>query len=214
MVKINLVEKGKLLLDRIYDLEGIIQWGGYFALFAIIFAETGLFFGFFLPGDSLLVTAGLLANTVGFNMYVLNILLIIAAVSGDAVGYYFGKKVGQTLFKREDSKLFKREYLLKTKIFYEKYGGKTILLARFIPIIRTFAPIVAGTAGMSYKKFAMYNIVGGILWVTSMIWTGYLLAVSFPRIIESIHILILVIIIMSFVPIFIEYWKHKKNEKK
>src|SRR5688572_16509349 len=180
-------------------LRQLITNGGVPVLFAIIFAETGLLLGFFLPGDTLLVMTGLLchAGVIQMGIIELNLILIVAAVTGDALGYYIGKKAGSKLYERPDSKLFKREHLLKTKSFYDKHGGKTIILARFIPIIRTFAPTVAGTVGMEYKKFAMFNIIGGVLWIASTTLLGYFLGATIPGIEKYLHYAIFAVIIVS-----------------
>ena len=186
---------------------------GYFALVAIVFAETGLLVGFFLPGDSLLVTAGLLAATqpeLGLNIVMLNVLLIPTAIIGDATGYAIGRRMGKTLFQREDSRFFKKKHLLRTQAFYEKHGGKTIVMARFVPIVRTFAPVVAGIANMPYRSFAIYNISGGIGWVTSMTCIGYFLGLSFPALTDHIELLALVIIFVSLIPVGIEYLNHRR----
>ncbi len=150
------------------DVRGLVQAGGYIALAIIVFTETGLMIGFFLPGDSLLVTAGLFAAKGDLNIVVLNLLLMTCAITGDATGYYIGKKLGPALFRKEDSILFKKKHLIATQEFYERHGGKTIIIARFVPIIRTFAPVVAGMAGMKYRRFTVFNIIGGIGWVFSM----------------------------------------------
>ena len=140
------------------DVKGLIQAGGYVGLTAIVFIETGLMVGFFLPGDSLLVTAGLFAAKGDLNIFYLNALLITAAILGDGTGYYIGRRLGPALFRKEDSLLFKKKHLLATHEFYERHGGKTIIIARFVPIIRTFAPVVAGVANMGYRKFALFNV--------------------------------------------------------
>ena len=201
----------RMLCDRLYNLPELLTWGGYVGLGAIVFAETGLFFGFFLPGDSLLVTAGLLAASGVLNILYVNVIVFAAAVSGDAFGYYFGRKVGRALFSREDSRFFKRKYVLKTKAFYDQHGGKTIVLARFIPIIRTFAPIVAGTAGMTYRQFAVFNVFGGLLWTVSMTSIGYFFIKLFPNLAAYVHVLILVIIVLSFVPMIVEYLRGRRK---
>ncbi|MFN0159413.1 MAG: DedA family protein [Bacteroidota bacterium] len=190
-------------------LEEIVLWGGYIGLFAIIFAETGLLIGFFLPGDSLLVTAGLLASQGFLDITWLNILLCIAAITGDAVGYYIGLRAGHSLFNRPESRFFKRSHLLKTKEFYDKYGGITIVLARFMPFARTFAPVVAGIAEMKYRRFAMFNIFGGIGWITSMTLLGYFLGRSIPGIEKKIEYVIAVVIFLSILPLIIKYLQHK-----
>ena len=209
------------LLDSITSLlssEGmkdVIRNGGYIALFLIIFAETGLLIGFFLPGDSLLVTTGLLIATgvVDMNIYLLNVLLISAAIIGDAVGYYIGRKMGQKLYEKPDGKIFKREHIVKTHEFYEKHGGKTIIIARFIPIVRTFAPVVAGAADMTYKKFATYNILGGILWITSTTFLGYGLGNTIPNVTDYLHYIIGIVILLSILPPIFEILKERKRRR-
>jgi membrane-associated protein len=193
----------------------MIAWGGYIVLFVIVFAETGLLIGFFLPGDSLLVTAGLLASTdaFGLNIGVLNALLIPAAIIGDAVGYSIGLRSGKRLLARPDSRLFKREHLEKTQAFYDKHGGKTIVLARFVPLVRTFAPVVAGLARMPYRTFAMFNITGGVLWIASTTLLGYFLGRSIPDIEKYIHYVIGVVILLSLIPIVIEFVKHRMAKR-
>jgi len=197
------------LFAKLTDVKELVQWAGYSGLVLIIFSETGLLIGFFLPGDSLLVTAGLFAARGDFDIVWLNILLIIAAVTGDAVGYYIGKRGGQALYHRENSRFFKKEHLIKTHEFYEKYGGITIILARFMPFARTFAPVVAGIADMTYVKFATYNVVGGVSWVMSMTLIGYFLGTMFPGVVKHIEIVILVIVFLSLIPVIIKYLQVK-----
>jgi membrane-associated protein len=182
------------------SLDELIRWGGLLALIVIVFAETGLLIGFFLPGDSLLITAGLFAYRGDLPITWLLISLSAAAIVGDTVGYWFGRKTGPRLFARPDSRFFKREHLLKTQEFYEKHGGKTIVLARFMPLIRTFAPVVAGVAGMPYGRFMQYNIWGGIGWVCSMCLTGYFLAMLNPGLVQHIEKLIIVVVLLSVLP--------------
>src|SRR5271169_1790421 len=172
----------KELFARLTDVKELVRWAGYPGLVLIVFAETGLMVGFFLPGDSLLVTAGLFAARGDLNVLWLNLALCVAAIAGDATGYWIGSTTGQALYSRPNSFLFRREHLIKTHEFYERHGGKTIVIARFMPIIRTFAPVVAGAATMTYRRFAGYNVIGGIAWVTSMTLTGYLLGRSVPNI--------------------------------
>ena len=160
--------------------------------------------GFFLPGDSLLVTAGLFAARGALDIVWLNLALMAAAIAGDAVGFWTGAKAGKLLYRREDSRFFKRRHLLRAKAFYEKHGAKTIVLARFVPIIRTFAPIVAGAADMPYRTFVVYNLMGGIGWVGSMTMLGYGLGRIYPPIVKQIHYLALVIIVVSFIPVWLE----------
>ncbi len=193
------------------DLEGLIRWGGLTALIIIVFAETGLMIGFFLPGDSLLVTAGLFAARGDLDIVWLNATLMAAAITGDAVGFWTGAKAGALLYRREDSRFFKRKHLLRAKAFYDRHGGMTIILARFVPILRTFAPIVAGAAEMPYRKFVFYNIAGGIGWVGSMTMTGYVLGKLYPPIVEKIHFLALAIIVISFIPVWLE-WRRMRAE--
>ena len=186
---------------------------GYFGLFLIIFAETGLLIGFFLPGDSLLIAAGIFCFTSGeWNVYLLATLLTIAACSGDACGYLIGRTLGSLLYSRKDSFFFRKKHIKKAHDFYEKHGGKTIILARFIPIIRTFAPTIAGAAEMDYRKFSFYNLIGGVSWIWSLLLTGYFLGKYFGDIILNyIHLIILIIIIISVIPVIVEYLKSKIN---
>jgi membrane-associated protein len=156
-----------------FDVQALVEAVGYTGLFAIVFAETGLLVGFFLPGDTLLITAGLIAQRGKLEIWWLIPLLCAAAVAGDAVGYQIGRKAGPLLFKREDSRFFKRRHLERAEEFYEKHGGKTIVVARFLAVIRTFAPTVAGAARMPYHRFVLYNVVGALGWVASMLWIGY-----------------------------------------
>ncbi len=188
--------------------------GGYALLFLIVFAETGLLIGFFLPGDSLLFVAGALAAvsaTSHLNIAVLIPLLSVAAISGDAVGYLIGRKLGPALFSREDSKLFKRAHLLKTQAFYEKHGPKTIVMARFVPIVRTFAPTVAGAAEMDYKTFVTYNALGGIGWVTLSCLLGYFLG-NIPIVKNNFEKAVIGIVLLSLLPIFIHWLQERKSK--
>ena len=201
------------LLHRLRDLRGLVQWAGYVGLTAIIFAETGLLVGFFLPGDSLLVTAGLLASQPGFglNVYLLGLVLSIAAIVGDSVGYAIGRATGPRIFTREDSLLFNRKHLLRAHAFYERHGGKTIVLARFMPIVRTFAPVVAGVADMHYRTFLAYNAIGGLLWVWSMLFTGYFLGRYVPGIDRHIEAVILLVIFLSILPGIIGWIRERRR---
>ena len=201
--------------SRLYQFDELIRWGGYAALTCIVFAETGLLAGFFLPGDSLLVTAGVLAAVDGnLNIWFLNALLCAAAVAGDSVGYWFGYHAGQRLYSRENSFFFRKKHLERTKRFYESYGDKTIVLARFVPIVRTFAPTLAGVGRMEYRRFLIYNVAGGVGWVCSMTLTGYFLGNSVPHIEKQIHYVILIVIFISFLPIVNEWWKSRKAKEK
>ncbi len=187
---------------------------GHVVLILIVFAETGLAAGFFLPGDSLLVVAGLFAAKGDLNLTVLLISLFIAAVVGDAVGYYTGHKLGPLIFSRPKSLLFHPDHLKKAKAFYDKYGGKTIIIARFLPIVRTFAPIVAGVANMSYPRFAAYNVIGGAVWVGSMILSGYFLGHLIPNLDQHIEKLVVIVVFLSFIPIIIEGWKARREAQR
>jgi len=192
--------------SNLYRFDELIRWGGYAVLVIIVFAETGLLAGFFLPGDSLLVTAGLIAAVEGtLNIWFLNLLLGLAAVAGDTAGYWIGYHLGPRIFTKEDSFFFHKGHLARTQKFYDKYGAKTIVLARFIPIVRTFAPTVAGVGRMRYSKFLVYNVAGGIGWVASMTLAGYFLGRSIPNIEKQIHWVIAVVILLSFLPILKEW---------
>ena len=198
--------------SKLHHLEELIVWAGCIGLAVIVFCETGLLAGFFLPGDSLLVTAGLIASQGKLNIWFLNALLIAAAVAGDSVGYAIGYFMGHKIFNKEQSLFFRKDYLNKTHHFFEKYGGKTIILARFVPIVRTFAPTVAGVGRMTYRRFLSYNIVGGILWVLSMTSVGYFLGRWVPNIEKHLHIVVAVVVVVSFLPLVHEWWQsHRKN---
>jgi membrane-associated protein len=204
----------KDLFEQIYDVRGLVQTAGYIGLVIIIFSETGLLAGFFLPGDSLLVTAGLFAAKGDLSFVLLNVLLVPAAVIGDAVGYWIGHKAGPHLFKKEQSFFFRKDYLIKTHNFYEKYGGITIILARFMPIIRTFAPTVAGIAQMKYIDFFRYNVFGGALWVLGMTMLGFLLGNSIPGIDKHIEKVIVIIVFLSVSPAIYKYIIHRIKKRK
>ncbi len=183
-----------------WDLAEIIKAIGYVGVFGIVFAESGLFFGFFLPGDSLLFTAGFLASQGFFDISILTILVVVGAISGDSVGYWFGRKMGQKVFNKKDSFFFKKDHLDKAHAFYEKHGGKTIILARFMPMVRTFAPIVAGAANMTYRKFISYNVIGGLLWGAGVTLAGYVLGNTIPNADKYLLPIIFVIIAVSVTP--------------
>lgn len=198
--------------QRVYkDLPQLVQWAGYVGLTAIIFAETGLLIGFFLPGDSLMVTAGLLCSQEGFglNVWYLGCLLTVAGIVGDTVGYNIGRAAGPRIFTRENSLLFNRKHLLRAQAFYEKHGGKTIFIARFMPIVRTFAPVVAGVGSMKYTTFLMYNVVGGFTWVWSMLMIGYLLGKKWPGIGQHIDKVIVLVIFLSILPGIIAWLRER-----
>jgi membrane-associated protein len=187
----------------------IIKTVGIIGIIFIVFAETGLFFGFFLPGDSLIFTAGIFASQGFFDIKILLIFCIIAAILGDSVGYWSGKKYGRKLFDRDSGFFFKKKRLHDAEVFYDKHGKSTIIIARFVPIIRTFAPVVAGIGDMNYLSFISYNIFGGIFWVSGMLLLGYFLGGMIPNPDAYIIPIALVIIIVSFIPIFIKIAKHK-----
>ena len=186
------------------SLDALIRWGGYILLVAIVFTETGLLVGFFLPGDSLLITAGLVAAAGVLNIWWLNALLVIAAVAGDSVGYAIGARLGPALFTREKSLLFNPRHVARTREFYARYGARTIVIARFVPIIRTFAPVVAGVGRMAYRRFLLFNVAGGVGWVVSMTWAGYLLGSLIPNVSQYVHVIVIVVIVLSCLPILFE----------
>jgi membrane-associated protein len=214
------VELLREFFQRLREVEGLLTWGGYPVLMAIIFSETGLLVGFFLPGDSLLVTAGVLVNrgllnplelSPTANLLLMNAAVITMAIVGDAVGFSFGSRVGPKIFTREQSFLFRRDRLLEAKEFYDGHGGKTIIIARFMPFARTFAPIVAGVGNMSYRRFALFNITGAALWVGSMTVLGYAIAERLdPKQIE--HVVYLIIAI-SLTPIAIAALKRRLTKR-
>ncbi len=189
----------KELFHRLTDVETLVRVGGITAMALVVFAETGLLVGFFLPGDSLLVTAGVFAGTGQVNLLHLNLVLIAAAILGDTVGYWFGRRAGPALFKRPKSLFFNPAHLKRAHDFYEKHGGKTIVIARFMPVVRTFAPIVAGMARMEYRRFLSFNVFGGIFWVMSMTLIGYFLG-QIPGVREHIEIVIIVVVFLSILP--------------
>jgi len=212
----NWIDLGKLLSEYGATV-------AYVILFAVIFAESGLFFGFFFPGDSLLLTAGLFAykgvelaggGELKLSLWVLMPLLFVAAVLGDNVGYWFGRKVGPPLFKRPQSLLFRPKNLLAAKAFYDKHGGKTITLARFMPFIRTFVPIVAGAVSMEWRRFTFFNLFGGLIWAAGVIMAGYTLGrLVPPNVLDRYFlVIIIVVIIVSLLPAFIHLWRAERHE--
>ena len=192
------------------DPRNLIETFGTIGLFLIVFAESGLLFGFFLPGDSLLFTAGLLASQGTLNFPVILVGCFIAAVSGDQVGYAFGARVGPALFRRPDSRIFKQDHVEKARHYFERYGSKTIVLARFVPIVRTFAPILAGVGKMKYRTFVTFNVAGGFLWAVGVTTLGYVLGESIPDIDRYLYPIIGVIILVSVVPIALEILKARR----
>jgi membrane-associated protein len=206
----------KIIIEILLAKGGIFVYVG---LIFIVFAETGLAVGFFLPGDSLLVVAGLFAAAGKLNLAILVSTLFIAAVVGDAVGYYTGAKLGPRIFKRQKSLLFRPSHLQRAHAFYEKYGGKTIVIARFVPIVRTFAPIVAGAAEMPYRRFVVFNVAGGFLWVSSMLLSGYFLGSVLKSrfgidLEEHIEWVVIVVVLISLMPPFIEYFKSRREKSR
>lgn len=197
------------LFHRIYDVEALVRVGGLTALVAIVFVETGLFVGFFLPGDSLLVTAGLFAATGHLELWSIFLFASLAAIVGDTVGYSIGASTGPRIFSREDSLFFHKKHLITTKEFYDRYGGITIVIARFMPIVRTFAPVVAGVGRMVYRRFVFYNIMGGIGWVVSLTSLGYFLGKTIPDIDRYIHLVIAVVIFLSLLPGIVTFAREK-----
>ena len=191
----------------VYNVPELIRLVGLFGIVFIIFAETGLMVGFFLPGDSLLVTAGLFAARGDLDIAWLIPSLMLAAVTGNATGYYIGRRAGRALYSRPNSFFFRRQHLIRTREFYERHGGKTITLAQFMPIVRTFAPVVAGAAEMTYRRFATFNILGAILWINSMILTGYYLGRVIPQaeLDKRIHLIIAGVIFLSLLPGIVAY---------
>lgn len=203
------------LFHRLRDVKELVRWAGYYGMTFIIFAETGLLVGFFLPGDSLLVTAGLFASQPEYrlNVFVLGGILTLASIMGNAVGYWIGQMSGPRLFKREASLLFKPRYLKQAHEFYERHGGKTVVIARFMPIVRTFVPVVAGAAGMSYSRYTMYNVTGGVLWIWSMLFTGYFLGRYIPGVDEHIEKVIVLVIFLSLLPGIIHWLRSRRKAR-
>jgi len=199
------------LFHQLTDVRQLVQAGGYVGLTAIIFAETGLLVGFFLPGDSLIVTAGLLAAQpqFGLRIWILGLLLTVAAILGNSLGYAIGRYSGPRLFTRDDSLLFKKKHLIRAHEFYQRHGGKTLILARFMPIVRTFVPVVAGMAEMEYKSYTAYNVLGAILWIWTMLFVGFVLGRYIPGVEHHIEQVIIAVIIVSLLPGLIS-WRREK----
>ena len=193
------------------DPQELLVTFGTIGLFLIVFAESGLLFGFFLPGDSLLFTAGLFASQGTLNLPLILVGCFVAAVAGDQVGYAFGKKVGPALFRRPDSRLFKQEYVDKAQQFFERHGVKTIVLARFVPIVRTFAPILAGVGTMKYRTFVTYNVIGALLWAVGVTLLGYMLGELIPDIDTYLLPIVAVIVALSLIPIALEWRKSRQR---
>jgi membrane-associated protein len=204
-----------VFFQHLLDPEKLIHTGGLLIILLIIFIENGVFFGFFLPGDTLLFTAGLLCATHTFDIsiYLLVSTIIIAAISGNLFGYFFGRKVGENFIQRKDTLLFKKKYIYAAEIFFKKYGGMALIMGRFLPIIRTFAPIFAGIVRFDFKKFIAYNASGGILWVTSMTLGGYFLGMIFPELKNKLEYIIGGIVIITWIPVITAYLKGRSKKK-
>jgi membrane-associated protein len=202
-------------LKQLTDPQSIIHYGGLWLLLFVVFAETGLLVGFFLPGDSLIFISGLLCATkpdlLNISLLELLILLMLAAIIGNIFGYWFGKKVGEKLYAKEDSLLFKKTHLITTKAFYDKHGGKALVLGRFLPIIRTFAPILAGVIKIDFKIFMVYNVVGAISWIGSIASTAYFLGKQFPQIENYIGYIVIGLILITTIPVVLTYFRSKKT---
>lgn len=203
-----------MALLKFLDAEYLIATFGLIGIGLIVFAESGLFFGFFLPGDSLLFTAGILGAAGKLNFALLLPVVFVAAVAGDQVGYLFGKRAGQALYRRPDSRFFKKEHLEKAHAFYVRRGSSTIVLARFIPFVRTFAPIVAGAAAMPYRTFVTFNVLGGLLWAVGVSTAGYALGNAIPDIDKYLLPIIGLIVLASIAPLIVEAFKHRSAKRR
>jgi len=200
------------LLEIIRNPGEAIRLGGYVALALIVYLETGAMV-FFLPGDSLLVTAGFYAAAGTLNIAYLNLLLIPCAIIGDATSYWIGRKAGPHIFNKPKSRFFRPQHVQAAHRFYEKHGGKAIIIARFMPLVRTFVPVVAGVAGMSYRRFALFNVIGGAAWVLSMTLLGYFLGTAFPGLVKRIELVIIVVVLLSITPGLIEWFKARRRAR-
>jgi len=199
---------------RISNLPDLVQWAGLFGIAAIIFSETGLLVGVFLPGDSLLVTAGLFAAKGFLNIYALLPVLLAAAICGNSVGYFIGRTTGPRIFRRENSLFFNKKHAIRAHEFYEKYGRKTIVLAQFMPVIRTFAPVIAGVGGMRFRQFIAFNIIGAISWIGSMLGIGYFLGNTIPGIDQHIEIVVAIVIFISILPGLISAFRARRRSRR
>jgi membrane-associated protein len=205
-----MLESLRHAIAALRDVEGLVRTGGLAIVCGIVFTETGLFFGFFLPGDSLLVTAGILAAAGHLNLAGLLSLVTLCAILGDQLNYFVGRKAGQALYSRPDSLFFKKKHLERAHEYYEKYGVKTIIIARFIPIVRTFCPAVAGAAEMKYRRYLTFDILGGMLWVFTTVLGGFFLGRSVPNVKDNLHIVIAVVVFVSILPAIIEALRHRR----
>lgn len=207
-----------LSFQQLLDAEYLLSHGGFYIVCLIVFAETGLFFGFFLPGDYLLFLAGLFCalEKIDVDITTLYFGILGAGILGNFAGYWFGHRTGPMLFKRKDSFLFKRKYVIMAEEFFQKYGGTALIIGRFVPIIRTFAPIFAGVVQLNFRKFVLFNVFGAFLWVSILTLSGYFLGVKFPWIINYVEIIIVVLIVVAFLPIAIallkKWLKNRKNK--
>ena len=201
------------LFQRLSNLPELVQWAGVFGLAAIVFSETGLLVGFFLPGDSLLVTAGLFAARGYLNVYVLVPVLTLAAICGNSLGYFIGRTTGPRIFNRENSLFFNKKHAIRAHDFYLRHGRKTIVLAQFMPIIRTFSPVIAGVGGMSYKVFMTFNIIGAFVWIWSMVGIGYFLGTYIPGIDQHIGIVVVIVVFLSILPGLIGAYRGKRAKR-
>ncbi len=203
------------VIEQLLDPEKLILFGGVTLILLIIFAENGIFFCFFFPGDTLLFTAGILCSTgyINTNVYLLCLLIWLAAILGNLLGYVFGKKVGEKLFNKKDSLLFKKKYLIASEAFFQRHGGLALVMGRFLPIIRTFAPIFAGMVHFNFKKFLLYNISGGFFWTFSLVLLGYFIAEVFPQIKDYLEFFIIGIVIITWIPVIRTYLKERKRQK-
>jgi membrane-associated protein len=205
--KITDPDELSILIDTVFS-----GWWIYIVMVAIVYAENAILLGFILPGDSLLFTLGVVAGTGKINVWLLMGVLIVAAIAGDSTGYLLGKKTGPAIFSRPDSRLFKQEYVRRTQSFFERYGGKTILMARFIPVVRSFAPFMAGVGQMPYRTFIFFNVIGSFIWVVALTMLGFWLG-NVPWIKENFEKAILIVVFLSFVPAIIEYVNHRRRSK-
>jgi membrane-associated protein len=205
-----MIELIRHLVAQLYDVRGLIEWGGTALVCVVVFVETGMFVGFFLPGDSLLVTAGVFAGAGHMKLAELLSLVTLCAIAGDQLGYFIGRRAGANLYRREDSRFFKKRHLERAHEFYENYGGKTVIMARFVPIIRTFCPPVAGAAKMSYPRYLAYDVAGGFLWVWSMVFVGFTLGRTVPNVDKRIHLIIAAVLVISVMPAVYHAWKVRR----
>ena len=211
-----MLESLRELLHSLYSPEGLrqlIQWGGPALVCTIVFVETGLFVGFFLPGDSLLITAGIFSAAGDIPLKWLLVPVMLCAILGDQLGYWIGRGMGGTLYRREDSLFFRRSHLQRAHEFYEKYGGRAVILARFVPIVRTFCPPVAGAAQMPYLRYLVYDIAGGVFWVGTTILGGYFLGRSIPNIEKKIHYVIVIVVFLSILPAIIGVLRSRRGAR-